>query len=794
MAEARGCAAPRARVGLIACETSYPPRGGPSVHVYQLWHRLCEMGYEVHTWGRQAVPGAREHPRTAEGLARVLRESDLLYARFPFEDGFDLRCAWRLLARRRTPLVCEFNAPLYELTRECVPGQLWSMRYRARLYARNHALMRACADHAICVSREMGDYAARQFGLRRVSVLPNGGDPELFTPEARAAGRRELGLGQEDFVVLWGGGTAWFWSGVEQIIGAARRLSAPNVRFLIVGDPAHLPRPLPPNVVAPGRRSYFEMPRLIAAADACLCVYRAFDWCPIGFYLSPLKLFDYMACGRAIIADNEGQVRRVIRHGENGLLTDGSPADIAAKIEALRADPERREAMGEAARRDVLERYNWQRVAERTHEIMQSLRPARPARRTSARRTVGFCSAHSGYGGTEQYLRKLARGAAEQGHQVVVFHPASARREWAARLGDCARLVSYDNGVAGSPGDAEAEGEGDNPLRGLYRAAVPAQVRFALGQLRDAWRMRGAFARAPLDALHFSDLGPDPQILAARLAGVPRLTGALNCLPAGGAAGSALARRALEALCFACVDGMAAVSEDGRRRWRRRVPIDPDRLRVVHNGTELPPLDEVEAVSAAVRRELGVPLDARVVGVSAWLVPLKGHRYLIEALPPVVEVVAGAWLLLAGDGPCRAELEAQARRLGVAGRVSFLGQRDDVGRLVCAYDVVALPSLSESLPFSLLEGMACARPAVATDVGGVRELVEDGVSGYVVPPADPAALADALVGLLCDPQAAERMGRAARRRVEERFSAAQMIAETMEMILGRSAGSEDERT
>ena len=369
------------RVGLISCETVYPPRGGPSVHIYQVWHRLQRMSYEVRAWGRQAVPGYREYPRTGAGLARLLDDVDLLYIRFPFDSDFGLANAARLLLRRKLPMVCEFNAPLYEFMRECPPRTLWSLRYKAKLYSRNHLLVRSCIDHAICVSTVMADYARDEFGVRDVTVLPNGGDPELFTPDLRSAGRVAMGVTDDDFVVFWGGSTAFDWQGLEQVMSAAERFADNRVRFVIAGDPAHLPRPLPSNVTVLGQLSYFDMPSFIAGADLCLCLYRDYDWCRIGFYNSPLKLFDYMACARPVVGSRMGQIAEVIRDGENGVLVDGDVQEIAEAITKLRDDPARREALGRSARESIVHHYNWQWVAEETATIIEGLLPTPKSRR-----------------------------------------------------------------------------------------------------------------------------------------------------------------------------------------------------------------------------------------------------------------------------------------------------------------------------------------------------------------------------------------------------------------------------
>src|SRR5262249_38099065 len=134
-------------------------------------------------------------------------------------------------------------------------------------------------------------------------------------------------------------------------------------------------------------------------------------------------------------------------------------------------------------------------------------------------------------------------------------------------------------------------------------------------------------------------------------------------------------------------------------------------------------------------------------------------------------------LVLAGDGPDRSKLEAQARALGLGENARFLGVRHDIQSLYAAVDVFALPSLEEGSPNALLEAMACGRAIVASRVGGVPEVVEDGRSGLLVEPGSPAALAEALARLASDAPLRHRLGREAARRVRERFDIARM-AET----------------
>src|SRR5205823_9264493 len=128
--------------------------------------------------------------------------------------------------------------------------------------------------------------------------------------------------------------------------------------------------------------------------------------------------------------------------------------------------------------------------------------------------------------------------------------------------------------------------------------------------------------------------------------------------------------------------------------------------------------------------------------------PEKGHPTLLEAWPLVLQAVPDAYLLVVGEGAQRPALEEQARELRIAHRVVFTGRRDDVPAVTAALDVAVLPSYREAQGLTVLEAMALRRPVVASAVGGIPEMIEDGLTGLLVPPRDPDALATAIVRLL----------------------------------------------
>jgi glycosyltransferase involved in cell wall biosynthesis len=196
--------------------------------------------------------------------------------------------------------------------------------------------------------------------------------------------------------------------------------------------------------------------------------------------------------------------------------------------------------------------------------------------------------------------------------------------------------------------------------------------------------------------------------------------------------------------------------------------VKPERISIIPNGIELHPTD-LQARTRA-RQLLGVGPDIPVILSVGRLTPEKGHTCFLDAIPGILAQIQDAHFFLAGDGILRSNLEQQAKRLNIDSRVTFLGMRQDVALLLAGADIFVLPSISEGLPLALMEAMSAELAVVASDVGGVKEVVGDGKTGLLVQPGNPAGLTCSVVNLLNDPKERIRLGEAARKLIEEKYS------------------------
>jgi glycosyltransferase involved in cell wall biosynthesis len=250
------------------------------------------------------------------------------------------------------------------------------------------------------------------------------------------------------------------------------------------------------------------------------------------------------------------------------------------------------------------------------------------------------------------------------------------------------------------------------------------------------------------------------------------------------------AHRWLRRIGTTVVDGIIAVSDDTARAVVDHLGDVGDRVTVVVNGVDLP-ARPTPAERDAVRADLGFAPTDRVMTMVGTFKEQKGHVVLLDALARLPDGGPTRHLVLVGDGDQRPTIEEHVQTLGLTGRVHLLGSRRDVVDLLAASDSFVLPSLWEGMSVALLEAMGAGLPVVATSVSGTRQVITDGVEGWLVPPGDASALAAAIGEVLADPSEASRRGDAARRRVEASFSTrrcAEQLRDLFEVAATRRRG------
>lgn len=224
------------------------------------------------------------------------------------------------------------------------------------------------------------------------------------------------------------------------------------------------------------------------------------------------------------------------------------------------------------------------------------------------------------------------------------------------------------------------------------------------------------------------------------------------------------------------VDKVVAVSSDLEQVLLRK--LGRNRVACIHNGINLEAI-VVTMTRADKRKEWQVDDKTIMIGTVGRLVPVKGHVVLLEALRILRELHGNVKLLIVGDGPLRANLEAEAKRLGLEQLVIFSGHQEQPYDLINMMDIFVLPSLHEGIPMVLLEALALERPVVASRVGGVPEVLSQGRFGILVSPEKPTELAKAIGDLIENPNKAVAFGMAGRGQIESEFSASLMADRTV---------------
>jgi glycosyltransferase involved in cell wall biosynthesis len=342
-----------------------------------------------------------------------------------------------------------------------------------------------------------------------------------------------------------------------------------------------------------------------------------------------------------------------------------------------------------------------------------------------------------GPGGAERMVAQLARELDLRGHSVVVFLPPRGQGWIEKQLEGSA--VEIDHFWLTRPFDPGCARE----LAGSFRSR---RIDIAHGH-EFTMAFYGAWA--------------------ARLAEIPHV---ITMHGRGHYAGALRRRMALRAAVMSS-GATVSVAQALVPVLARDLLLRRSRITFIPNGVRFRPVGE-----STLRAELGLAAGVRLVVSVASLYPVKGHRYLLEAVAALSNRFPDLHVAIAGRGQLHESLQELARSLGLEGRLHLLGLRSDVANVLAAADVFVLPSLAEGLPFALLEAMLAERPIVASDVGDMGSVLAHGKAGLLVKPGDAAQLAAAIERVLADPDEARVMAQRACRRADAEYRVERMTS------------------
>lgn len=333
----------------------------------------------------------------------------------------------------------------------------------------------------------------------------------------------------------------------------------------------------------------------------------------------------------------------------------------------------------------------------------------------------------------------------------------------------------FDISVAmamGSPLDEEFIKEGIK-IYPIQMARKPNRIINLFG-LYQLWRLIGA---EKFDIVHtHTSVGGFLGRVAARARGVPVVLWSIHGWAFNYPMGYISKKfwRAIERFLDFFTDHYVAVSRNMMEVGIQGSITVPEKVSVIYHGIEVDKHDTPDNQNN-LRKALGIGENIPIVGNIGRIEPQKAVDDFLKAAKFVKDQIQNVKFLIVGDGPLKHAMEKLSIQLGIQGDVLFAGWKKNIKEYASIMDVVCMPSLWEALPFLLLEVMALKKPVVATRVGGIPEVVEDGKTGILVPPSRPEIMARAIIDIIANKRTAEEMGKAARQRVQQLFSVEKMI-------------------
>jgi len=402
---------------------------------------------------------------------------------------------------------------------------------------------------------------------------------------------------------------------------------------------------------------------------------------------------------------------------------------------------------------------------------------------------IGYHVNATGIGGSDLYLSQIVKNLDREKFEIIFFCKKEYPVQELYGANPDFKIIWFNDGDNLERSNEAATGKhgsnyrSDHSSRYNWKKLIPQGIRLGLGLMKDVEKYMRLLGKYELDIFHSNDGGPEPMLVAARKAGIPAVVASYCVLPDPDShkrAGDSV-RRFFEKRAVQSIDRAIVKTKATRDMWINRLGVPSEKFKIIYNGIN-PDRFNSQQNKVENRRSLNIDMHTKIVGVTARLHPMKGHRYLIEAIPIITQRIKDIQFWFVGDGDLKNDLIALTKKFHVEKHVRFLGYRTDIDKLTSVYDVAVLPSVTyETFGSSLIEAMSLGIPVVASDFSGIPEVVEDGETGLLVPPGDVQALADAILDILLDNNKSLRMGEAGRIRVKQLFTQERMLKETLDL-------------
>jgi len=350
------------RIGFIYPKVDYPPTSNMSVAAFHISKELVKKDHEIYTFN-----GYTNTIISNCSLLKFLRSIDVLYFRPYGPFTWDIISMIKLL-KLRLPTIWFLESPANEGFSHppYLPPVHWRWKFLAKF-----------VDGAISVSKEVASYSKNELKIRYNTIIPNGSDPEMFSPNKF---KEDIFPDLKNCVkILWVGSGRMPWHGIGIIKELASKFSVINkkVKFILITQKKFM-NIANNNIMVLDEVPHTSIASYIATSNICLCLYDENYYKKVypknGFFQSPLKLFDYMSCAKPVIATSLGQIKEVIQNGKNGFLSNNGVDDLISKINLIINDNNLALELGKNARNSITNFYNWERVAKQTIDFFNLIK------------------------------------------------------------------------------------------------------------------------------------------------------------------------------------------------------------------------------------------------------------------------------------------------------------------------------------------------------------------------------------------------------------------------------------